>query len=396
MTRPWPQDSAIIGHPMLQRDLSIATPAAGSSVKVIHDADELEQLRVQWALLRADAPAPTTCIDYLLAHSRSLPPRSHLFVVCVFTRGRLTAAAPFLRIRARSRPTRLRWFDTGDLTSALYRDAGTLGHLVEAIFDLRMPLVLTALSPGSATDRELRRRQPRGWVSAQRTWFAGPSIPLDGTWTEPLSKLGTKRRGELRRTMRKAEASGGVTFEATTPCGQPADWFDEFVAIESGGWKGRAGTSLAQDHRQRRDLHRYLSAPDVRPRVQVARMRVGGQTAAMHLNVVHESRMWGLKGAVNEAHRACSPGLHLFAYCIRRAAEEGLETYEFMGETDPIKEMWGAPAKELVRRRFYPPTSAGSMTLVADAASRGGQLLARAHRDRRGPGAVDEARDLRS
>ena len=352
---------------------------APTTWRVIDDPDELAALGEQWARLRTDVPGPTTQLGWVVAQARAIPPGARLCAVTTFVGDRLTAVAPLSL--GETFPRRLTWLDT-DINGALYTDEGQLDQLARAIHALRRPLRVDALVPGSPTERALRARRPRGWATILRPWLGGPSLPIDPSWDDPLAKLGKKRRAELRRTARKAGSLGEVVFDVLTPPpgAELDELFDEFVRLESSGWKGDVGTALAQDRQQREGLHLGLSAAAAAGTLRITRMRIGDTTAAMHLNVAGGARLWGLKGAVNEDHKAVTPGHHLFAFTIRTAAAEGLERFEFLGATAPFKEMWGAPAVELLRYRVYPPNPHGLAALVGDLTGKAMKELSRRYR----------------
>jgi CelD/BcsL family acetyltransferase involved in cellulose biosynthesis len=333
----------------------------GASVRLIQDPVELAGFRHDWDALQADLPGPHTQLDWMLADIDSLPKGHRLCAVALLEEGRLTALAPLVSA-ARSWCPWLRWLFSENRSTALYVDSARLHHLVAAIYDLRRPVLVDGLAPEAPTARALWRQCPQ-WAQFSRPWLGGPSLPIDASWVAPLNKLSTKRRREMERTWRKARELGEVRFDLRVPEDDVLDEVDEFVTLEAAGWKGQAGTSLAQVPRVRQSLRRYLAAVAPQGVVRITRMFIGGDTAAMHLNVVAAGRWWGLKGAVDERYKAAAPGMHLFAYTIAAAAEEGLERFEFMGETAPFKEMWGAKGTEMYRWHFYPPTPGAVVVL---------------------------------
>lgn len=338
-------------------------------VATLSDPAMLACFRDDWERLRTDLPGPTTQLDWVVAHALELPDEDRLCAVATFESGRLTAIAPL--ILSGSSPRRLRWLGIEDVSGALYRDERALRRLVDAIYQLRRPVAIGALLPGFPTETALQERRRRSWVMLQRSWHAGPSLPLDGSWVDPITMLSPKRRSEMQRVSRKARSLGDVSFEVIAPGDEVVEHFEEFLRVEARGWKGRAGTALIHDRAQREALRRYLTATARQGSVRISRMRIDDTTVASHLNVVVAGRLWGLKGGVDEAFRAVAPGLQLFAFTIGAAAGEDLEAYEFMGRTAPFKEMWGAEAAELQRRRLYPPNPRGATALAFDLARQG-------------------------
>lgn len=345
--------------------------------RVISDVDELAALRDDWARLRTDVPGATTTPDWVLAHARALRPEDRFCGVAVFEGGRMIAFAPLTVVASAAR--HLAWLHTGNLSAAYYGDASHLPDLMTAVFGLRRPIRLAGLVPGSPTERALLDHRPPGWIAVALPWLAGPSLALDDTWVDPIAKLSAKRRSDMRRTLRKAEALGDVRFDAFTspPPDEVNELFEDFLRIEASGWKGAVGTALEHDAPQREGLRRYLTGAVAAGPVRITRMRIGEDTAAIHLNAIGERRSWGLKAAVHAAYMHASPGLHLMAFSIGAAAEEGCEYFEFMGATAPFKEMWGGKPNPMTLHRLYPPNAAGVTAVMLDGSRRGAKKLAR-------------------
>lgn len=352
-------------------------------VEVIRDPDRLAQLRDDWDELTADVPGPNSELDWLLAHAAAGPAGS-LHVVVVHDGDRLGAVAPLVLEEGRLT------LPASDAAGFRYRDEQQLARLVDAVHRCGHPLLLPALVEGSPTDRLLEQRASRRLLRAM-PWPGGPSIPLDESWTDPVAKLSRGRRADVRRARRRAEDHGEVQLEFHDggPAGraiEPA--LEELVALEASGWKGRAGTALRFDDVQRETLRGYLTAPAVRDRVRIARMRIDGETVAIDLNVVAGNRLWGLKGAYDERFAQAAPGLLLKALALEHAAAEGLERFEYLGRSAPFKEMWGTGPTPLRRIQCYPPTPSGGWTLLGDGLGHLRRELTRRRERRRDDGAA--------
>jgi CelD/BcsL family acetyltransferase involved in cellulose biosynthesis len=345
-------------------------------VRLVRDTATVRSHRADWERLRTDEVTPFTSLDYVCAHVEALRDGDRPCLVGLFEDGRLTALAPLVR-RGR-RPRRLEWLDGETRSSALYCDEDRLERLIDAIYALRLPIACQTLVPGGATERVLDARRPRGWTTLTRTWTSAPCLPLDREDPDPLMRLSRNRRSQLRRKLRRAGDLGEVEF-AMHRAGEDLDEaFDEFVRLEASGWKGRAGTALAHDRQQRETLRRYLLAPAVREATRIASMRIGAQTVAMHLDVAFGGRLWSVKTAIDEDYKDVMPGFLIYEFTIRSAAEEGLTAYEFLGERELVKEIWGGEPVELHRRRFYPPNVTGLTALVDEVGRKGaGELFER-------------------
>lgn len=343
----------------------VGVPGQGRSVCIVEDLDELEALRKEWEELRADVPAPSTDLDWLKAYAQALPPGDRPHVVAIREAGRLTGVAPL--IRSRRLVPRLRLLPL-DVASLLYSDETQLRRLVDAMVGLREATTLEALPAGGPTDRMVS--SVRAAYVRMSARLGGPSQPIDPSFADPLARLRSKKRNDLRRKRRKADARGEVTFEVYTPGDDFADRFQEFVGVEGSEWKSREGTSLAHAEVKRAMLWHYVNAPAVRDRVRIAVMRVDGRAVAADLAVLAGNRYWFHKGGFDVAYADCSPGILLKVHTIGWAAEQGLERFEFMGEPERYKQIWGAEPQRLHSLTLYPPSPAGVAAFGSDAVAK--------------------------
>jgi CelD/BcsL family acetyltransferase involved in cellulose biosynthesis len=334
-------------------------------IRIVRDLHELGQLGPRWSALPVESVGLTGQFDWVLAHASVLAD-THEPCVVVIDRGRkLQAAAPLLRRRAR--PVHRLQLPTTEMTAFLARNPDDLDRLCDAVVRLGLPLELDGIVTGSDTERRLRARaKHRGALVVSHHREGGPALELDG---DPRAKLSRRRRARLARLRRRAEeAFGTVTFEPTAPGEDVLAAFTDFVALEDAGWKGRAGTSLAKDDRQRTELERFLSAPAIRDHVRICQLRFGDEVVAAQLDVLVGTRLWYLKSAYDESYARFAPGLQLFVDAVAWAAEQGLECVETLGIPSDDKMMWNEPPRQLSSLRIYPPTPAGFAGVAQDAA----------------------------
>ncbi len=351
--------------------VSRVSDASEMRVVCIEDADPLADLRAGWDRLSADIDGPNSQLDHVIAASRSLPRGTSPFVVTVWHLDSLVGVAPLVRVAGR--PARLRAMDGLEAGGFRYAGDEALARLLRAVVMVGLPVELPALPAGSPTDRLLAGGdRTRAFVHAT-TWWGGPSIPLDGSWTDPTRHLSSNRRSALGRALRKAQRDHEVQVEYLAPGSAVEEHFAAFVALERLGWKGAARSALAHDDPQRETLRAYLTAPAVRPDVRIARMLLDGEVIAIDLDVVVADRLWWLKGAYDERLHRYTPGLQLKRVAIAAAAEAGLRSFEMMGETAAFKEMWGCGPQELHRVRVYPLSVLGVQALLFDVAGKVGQ-----------------------
>ncbi len=154
-------------------------------------------------------------------------------------------------------------------------------------------------------------------VAAETGRLASPSARyrralLKGGWqTEAVlaASFDGKKRKELRRLRNRLGDHGAVSFTTLSRAGDVAAWTETFLALEAGGWKGRAGTALASDPAAARFFSAAVAAAFGEGMVRFHRLDVGGEIIAMIVNFVEGGAGYSFKIAHDEAYARYSPGL---------------------------------------------------------------------------------------
>jgi CelD/BcsL family acetyltransferase involved in cellulose biosynthesis len=124
--------------------------------------------------------------------------------------------------------------------------------------------------------------------------------------------ISAKRRKELRRQRHRLADGGSVVFSVAREPNEIRAALNDFLVLESGGWKGRGGTAIAQVP----DIHRFVetavTALANRGAAQVARLTRGTQSIASAITLSSGRGAWGWKIAYDESFAAASPGVQLY------------------------------------------------------------------------------------
>jgi CelD/BcsL family acetyltransferase involved in cellulose biosynthesis len=120
-----------------------------------------------------------------------------------------------------------------------------------------------------------------------------------------------KKRKELRRLRNRLEEEGEVAFETLRERTALAGWTRDFLALESGGWKGREGTALDCDPRSSRFFAEALLAAFDSGALRFFRLTHGGRPIAMIVNFIEAGAGHSFKIAYDEAYARYSPGVML-------------------------------------------------------------------------------------
>lgn len=145
-------------------------------------------------------------------------------------------------------------------------------------------------------------------------------VPVDQVPDDCLTGLYSKsRRKTLKRNRRKLESYGSVEFTLHQP--QPDDTraVEEFLRLESLGWKGDEGTALAADAAHARFCRDLVAGFAETGRTVFGNLTVDGRTVASTLNLLSAGTLFAFKIGWDPQFAECSPGtlseLSLLEHC---------------------------------------------------------------------------------
>jgi CelD/BcsL family acetyltransferase involved in cellulose biosynthesis len=121
--------------------------------------------------------------------------------------------------------------------------------------------------------------------------------------------IGAKRMREARRLRRRLDQAGEVEFAVARYPETIAQALQRFLALESQGWKGAAGTALIQSDAHRRFAEAALDALAGRSAAMVVELRLAGREIASVILLRSADRVWSWKMAYDERMARFSPGL---------------------------------------------------------------------------------------
>ena len=160
------------------------------------------------------------------------------------------------------------------------------------------------------------RRSGRAAVTLERFERAmlAPGSDPDELWTRGAGKKALK---DLQRRRRRLAEQGPVEFSILTSPKEVRDALEQFLTLESSGWKGKSGALLAHPALSAfsRGATRLLAREG---KCRVARLTLAGRPLAMGVVIESRGRAYFWKIAFDEEFRAQAPGIHLL-YELTRA-----------------------------------------------------------------------------
>jgi CelD/BcsL family acetyltransferase involved in cellulose biosynthesis len=124
--------------------------------------------------------------------------------------------------------------------------------------------------------------------------------------------IGKKRRKELRRQRHRLADAGPLIFDLATTPADVASALQDFLAVEAGGWKGRARTAIAQHAEIRHFVEAAITTLAANGQVRAARLSSQSKPIACALTLTSQDGTWGWKIAHDERFSAGSPGVQIY------------------------------------------------------------------------------------
>ncbi|HEV7438269.1 MAG TPA: GNAT family N-acetyltransferase, partial [Methylobacterium sp.] len=165
---------------------------------------------------------------------------------------------------------------------------------------------------GHATRAGLRRANY--WPYARALLDLGGCAPA--ARAAYLDHMPGKRRRKLRQLLTRLEADGPVTLETARAPAALAEALEDYIALEGAGWKGRAGTAIADRPAEIAFMRDMVAALGTEGRIRIDRLRRGSRTLAASILPITGAgpagrEAWWLKIAHDEAEARNSPGVQL-------------------------------------------------------------------------------------
>lgn len=142
------------------------------------------------------------------------------------------------------------------------------------------------------------------------------------TGQEQYGLLGTRRRKEIGRQLRRLSETGTTAFDSLNAADDVCAAFEDFLTLEAGGWKGRRGTALACDPGRQAFARAFIRDMAETGRVRIDRLTVDDIPVAMMIMLRDGHRAWSWKVAYDEKLSRFSPGAQVTRYAMRQDLAE--------------------------------------------------------------------------
>lgn len=186
----------------------------------------------------------------------------------------------------------------------------------------------------------------RGWVYQAEKLQHCPAIPLADDWESYLAGIDKKQRHEIRRKIRRVEASDHeLRWYFVEDSGRLADEMEAFFDLMS--YDPAKKAFLTSEMRSQ--MHLIAAAALEAGWLQLAFIELDGEKAAGYLNFDFNNQIWVYNSGINFDLGALSPGWVLLGYLIQWAIENGRTSFDFMRGDEDYKYRFGGIDRRIVR-----------------------------------------------
>jgi hypothetical protein len=168
---------------------------------------------------------------------------------------------------------------------------------------------------------ELARRGAKTFVRDR--WTRALLAPSCDAEAYQAGALAPKRRKELRRQRRRLGELGKLEFVSFGEGEDLEQWLRDFLALESGGWKGRQGTALSSRERHAEFFLEMARGCDRARRFGATAIRLDGRAIAIQILLRSGNGAYAFKIGYDEAYARFSPGVLLELDLVERVARGG-------------------------------------------------------------------------
>jgi len=321
------------------------------------------ELREQWQALAGWAAEPNSFAEpwFVEASLRHFAPRDGAHLLIARSRGELVGTALFCTASRYGRtPVRHveNWRHHNQFLGApLIRRGAEADFWRAALEQLDAAdwasgfLHVTALAEGGPVHRGLvaaaasmDRACPV--VHRERRPLLHSDLSPEDYFERNVSK---KRRSEYRRLRSRLAEAGRLELRSLEDAAQVGPWSEEFLALESAGWKGEAGSALACAPATAAFFREAIAGAFAAGRLSFLRLDVDRRPIAMLTSFLAPPGAFGFKSAIDPDFARYSPGMLLQIDNLAILDQPEIEWMDSCAsEQHPVASLW-SEWRDLVR-----------------------------------------------
>ncbi|HET6425567.1 MAG TPA: GNAT family N-acetyltransferase [Planctomycetaceae bacterium] len=188
----------------------------------------------------------------------------------------------------------------------------------------------------------MRERQALSFVSHQ--YNRALLRPGDDAESYCAAHMTCHNRQELRRQRRRLQEQGRIDVRWSDPNDDMTPWIDHFLALESGGWKGREQSALAAAQADAEYFRSIVTNAGLNHQVGFLGLFLDDRPIALKVNFLSGAGSFAFKIAFDESLAKFSPGVQLELENIEWVHQQrGIEWMDSCAKPDHfmISRLWG-------------------------------------------------------
>ena len=192
-------------------------------------------------------------------------------------------------------------------------------HLIKYLNSRRdLPWDLLGLQncpQGGSVDMVISQKRPFRSVTVLHHF--SKYLECESEQDNSVEKLSSKFKRNIRRLWKKLREKGEITTHLYKDSDQLGDAFNEFIEVESSGWKGDSETSLKHDKKLQSFYRAIMETHGKNGSCVIHTMKLDGRPIASQFAVISGNSYNMLKIGYDEAFKLMGPGALLLDETVR-------------------------------------------------------------------------------
>ena len=164
------------------------------------------------------------------------------------------------------------------------------------------------------------------------------TLPREGDPYKNCPKGSRRYRARIKSKFKKLSQMGEITLDVRLD--DPQRTFEEFVELESRGWKGKNGSAIGSHATVFNFYEEIVQTLSRRGIFMPYALRLNGKPIAMHFGLQWHGTYYTPKLTYDESYAKYSPGQVLIHRLIPELMAQDVVKLDFLGPTAPWKSVW--------------------------------------------------------
>lgn len=224
---------------------------------------------------------------------------------------------------------------------------------------MHLPVVCAESTLGRAM-RQCRDRQALQSARTNSAW-----LDCSDGLEHALHDVSKSFRQNLKRLTRRAQGLGRLEYRMVTAPAELDEALEQFLAVESSGWKKDSGTAIALDERLVGFYRALVREFGPRGACRINLLTLDGQTIAAQFGLVSDRQLNLLKIGYSHEHGSIAPGNLIMRDTIEQVcADPALDRLCFVTHP-PWSHLWKPHLAPVDYVTLFPSTWSGRLTYSA-------------------------------